>query len=33
MAELNSQGVNSLDDIARKYDSFATPEVGESFAA
>ena len=33
MAELNSQGVNSLDDIARKYDSFATPEVDDELAA
>ena len=33
MAALNSQGVNSLDDIARKYDSFATPEVDDELAA
>lgn len=33
MAELNAKGVNEVDDIARKYDTMATPEVDDELAA
>ena len=33
MAELNSKSVNEVDDIARKYDSMATPELDDELAA
>lgn len=33
MAELNSHSVNEVDDIARKYDTMATPEVDDELAA
>ena len=33
MAELNSKSVNEVDDIARKYDGMATPELDDELAA
>lgn len=33
MAELNSSGLESIDDIAMKYDTMATPEVDDELAA
>ena len=33
MAELNANGVDSLDDLAAKYDAFSTPELDDELAA
>ena len=33
MAELNSHGVDSIDDIALKYETMSTPEVDDELAA
>ena len=33
MAELNRSGVDSINDIARKYEGMSTPEVDDELAA